>query len=492
MMSPRCVGRRSCQGHCLFFREKSEALSTFAPDCQAYADLPCACEHVLLNPSLGFWPSYNHLWHKPSIERLLSLQSLHHRTPTEIHFAGIHFWHSASLRSLVRRDSLVLKGLSSSFFWAFMQHRKLQKCSWHTLHHCRVIWGVLSGGLRSWGRVQAHTGVIQHAQLAHHIEAGENFSWKQPGVELHSLPGQHGNMGTCRSLALHTLVCSGGQTTVVWSLPLCGAGTGGYFDWRWRFSWKRRGYVSSFTAAHGIRFLRWTPFFPWHSVSFFELLILDMKHLGAECALGFCHVFFTTRRFFFGLLVVANTWSKFADGHLLSQGAACSSLRKLQEEALGGTKDDRKLAIKLLQYKAFEAPCGQAILLAVFFVLWDCERQTFSSCWFQNISFKFNLLNLILRLCQLRFWTLCSQHGDFRCGHPSAAASVSKWFPHNIASGSSWYPVSLAFVQSARDYPPSSGRRRTTFFVRRRDPCGRRAASWSTVDSHIWWQLHHG
>ena len=155
----------------------------------------------------------------------------------------------------------------------------------------------------------------------------------------------------------------------------------------WRIFWLE---MKVFVETTGICFIvhcsAWDPIPPMDAIlslafSFIfwtsTTQILAMKHLGAECALGFCHVFFTTRRFFFGLLVVANTWSKFADGHM-SQGAACSSLRKLQEEALGGTKDDRKLAIKLLQYKAFEAPCGQAILLAVFFCalrLWETDVQ---------------------------------------------------------------------------------------------------------------------
>ena len=40
-------------------------------------DLPCDCEHVLLSPAAnGFWPGFDHLWHLPSVQRLLTIQCL--------------------------------------------------------------------------------------------------------------------------------------------------------------------------------------------------------------------------------------------------------------------------------------------------------------------------------------------------------------------------------------------------------------------------------
>ena len=66
------------------------------PDCQSYERLPCSCHHVLLSPyENGFWPGFDHLWQKASLERLLTLQQVYFREQWGFRFIGHHFWHSA-------------------------------------------------------------------------------------------------------------------------------------------------------------------------------------------------------------------------------------------------------------------------------------------------------------------------------------------------------------------------------------------------------------
>ncbi|CAJ1374210.1 unnamed protein product [Effrenium voratum] len=70
--------------------------TTFVPDCQSYERLPCSCHHVLLSPyENGFWPGFDHLWQKASLERLLTLQQVYFREQWGFRFIGHHFWHSA-------------------------------------------------------------------------------------------------------------------------------------------------------------------------------------------------------------------------------------------------------------------------------------------------------------------------------------------------------------------------------------------------------------
>lgn len=78
-------------------------ITTWVPECKWYQKLPCSCEHVLFHtPEGNFVPGFDKLWHKPTLERLLTQQFKYLQgstrggaPPTEP-----YFWHNGGMGGL--------------------------------------------------------------------------------------------------------------------------------------------------------------------------------------------------------------------------------------------------------------------------------------------------------------------------------------------------------------------------------------------------------
>ncbi|CAK9100188.1 unnamed protein product [Durusdinium trenchii] len=283
-------------------------LTTFAPDCLSYADLPCACEHVLLSPAQGFWPSYDHLWHKPSIERFLSLQHLHFRSPTEIHFTGTHFWHSSSFGNLKN-------ALDTPYFIALAYGEHFPEACMKE-PECRLTQGLSS--MLNWlvtlkqlkafpegNQVAAYIPYLEDLSHIRYVEAWRSTPW-----------------------------------FVLLEKP----------HWSEAFLYLVQELEDVLDADMG---------FPL-SDNAEDKFQRSVQRMGSDASDGLPSMI--GMYFCVGDDVLSARWPSEAICHrqrrCFFQGGACSRLGKLQEQALGLRNDeDIALAIARLQQAAFEAPC---------------------------------------------------------------------------------------------------------------------------------------